>query len=82
MVGNKFTLADIYVTCYLWNNYRSPSKIKKYGATVLDDYAPTLAKHIQKIKDNELKEFFNKGFIYEEDPNEMAIVAEFMRTDN
>ena len=27
MVGDKFTLADIYVTVYLWNNFRNIAKI-------------------------------------------------------
>ncbi len=79
MVGDKFTLADIYATVYLWNNYRSPQKIKKYGEGILEKYAPKLSSHINVIHDNQLKAFFEKAYIEEEDPKEQMLVAEFMR---
>lgn len=79
MVGDKFTLADIYLTCYLWNNYKSAAKMKKLGSEVLETHCPLVAEHVKKIKENELKEFFDKAFIYEEDPYEMGVVAEIIR---
>ena len=78
-VGDKFTLADIYLTCYLWNNYKAEMKMKKLGSEVLETHCPLIAEHIKKIKENELKEFFEKVYIHNEDPNEMAVVAEIIR---
>ena len=79
MVGDKFTMADIYVTCYLYNNFFNEAKRKKYGKDFMQRFAPSLEQHVIKTKNNELKEFFEKSYIHEEDPQEMLKIAELIR---
>lgn len=79
MVGNKFTIADVYVTCYLFNNFKNQSKVKRYGPNFLETYAPLLGKHIEKIRANQLKEYFENAYIEEESPEEMVKISELIR---
>ena len=59
-LGNRFTLADIYLTV-LVNNIHNLIK----DECPLNEVAPNLAKLVQRIKENELKLFFEKYFINE-----------------
>ncbi len=63
-VGNKLGLSDFIFTYFLHNIFRNPQR-KDIWEPLLLDYAPNLAKHIQKIHDNELAPFFSKGYINE-----------------
>ncbi len=79
MIGNKFTMADIYVTCYLYNNFLNDAKKKKLGNDYLTKFAPSLEKHVWNVKNNELKKFFETSYIEHEDPYEQKMVAELIR---
>ena len=59
-LGNRFTLADIYLTVIV-NNIHNLIK----EDSPLDEVAPNLSKLVQRIKENELKRFFEKYFINE-----------------
>jgi glutathione S-transferase len=63
-VGEKLGLSDFIFTYFLHNIFRNPQR-KDIWEPLLLDYAPNLAKHIQKIHDNELAPFFSKGYINE-----------------
>jgi glutathione S-transferase len=64
MIGDKFTLGDIFVTTFLHNIFKNNARKKKFEG-VLESYAPTLNKHINQISQNELEDFFAKGYIHE-----------------
>ena len=55
-LGDKFTLADIYLTCGLIENINilCPNNLE------IKEIAPNLGNLIQRVKENELKEFFDK----------------------
>ena len=55
-LGDKFTLADIYLTCGLIENINilCPNNLE------IKEIAPNLGNLIQRVKENELKEFFEK----------------------
>ena len=55
-LGEKFTLADIYITCGFIEVIQNlcPKNFE------IKEIAPNLAELIQRIKENELKEFFEK----------------------
>ena len=56
-LGNYFSLADIYLTTYL-NVFAEDAG----GIAFIKDSSPKLAELIEKIKNNELKEFFDKYY--------------------
>ena len=60
VLGNKFSLADIYLTFIVYYVFRHPSRKNLYEPVLLKN-APTLAKHAEKIYNNELKGYFEKG---------------------
>lgn len=78
-IGNKFTLADIYVTCYLYNNFMNSNKLLKYKEDFMEKYAPNLKQHIIKIKENELKSFFDNYYIENEDKEEIKKISDIIR---
>ncbi len=61
-VGNKFGLSDVLFTVALHNIFKSAAR-KDTWEPLLNENAPNLAKHIQKISENELAPYFAKGFI-------------------
>ena len=61
-VGDSFSLSDVILTVMLTTIFKSPSKVE-IMEPMLNEFAPTLAKHIANIAKNELAEYFAKGFI-------------------
>jgi glutathione S-transferase len=61
-VGDSFSLSDIIYTVILTNGFKHPLRKDEFEP-VLNEYAPTLAKHIENIAQNELSEYYAKGFI-------------------
>ena len=57
-LGNYFSLADIFVTVVL-SNFAD----KLNCENILKEHGPNVYKLIKRIKDNELKDFFEKGYI-------------------
>ena len=57
-LGDKFTLADIYLAFFLTDSVNS-LKIE----SPFKEIAPNLAELVDRVKENELKEFFEKYFI-------------------
>jgi glutathione S-transferase len=65
LLGDKFTLADIFITCYCELLFLMDSS-KEIGIdSLLTKYAPKLAAHTEKIKNNELANYFKNVFTYE-----------------
>ena len=58
-LGEKFTLADIFIAIALTDGINS----FKMKDSTIKEVAPNLAELIERIKQNELKEFFEKYFI-------------------
>ena len=58
-LGDKFTLADIFLTCAL-NDSINTFKMKDSS---IKEIAPNVVELAERIKENELKEFFEKYFI-------------------
>ena len=60
-IGQKFTLADIYITVFL------PTCLNLLGVKEcpFEENIPNLYKNIKKVKENELKEFFEKYYTTE-----------------
>ena len=58
-LGDKFTLADIFLTCVLIDNINA-IKMKECP---FKEIAPNLGKLIDRVKENELKEYFEKYYI-------------------
>ena len=58
-LGEKFTLADIYLTGIYWL-FIDGFKIQ----FPLSDVCPNLGELMKRIKENELKEYFEKYFVY------------------
>ena len=58
-LGDKFTLADIYLTCFLLDSIYA-LKIQECS---FKEIAPNLGELVNRVKENELKEFFEKYFI-------------------
>jgi len=61
-VGDSFSLSDILYTVMLTNVFRHPGRKEEFEP-VLEQYAPTLSKHIGNIAKNELSGYFAKAFI-------------------
>jgi glutathione S-transferase len=61
-VGDSFSLSDIIFTVMLTNAFKHPLREEEFEP-LLNEHAPTLAKHIENVAQNELAEFFAKGFI-------------------
>jgi glutathione S-transferase len=61
-VGDSFSLSDIIFTVMLTNVFKHPLRKEEFEP-LLNEHAPTLAKHIENVAQNELAEFFAKGFI-------------------
>ena len=59
-LGNYFSLADIFITVVL-SNFANKLKCEN----ILEEQGPNINTLIKRIKDNELKDFFEKGFIKE-----------------
>ena len=56
-LGDKFTLADIIMTCSI----SDASKMLKFEG--VKEVAPNLCELINRVKENELKEFFEKFYV-------------------
>ena len=56
-LGEKFSLADIFLTC-VFNYYADLMGIEKN----FEEHAPKLYKVVQEVKNNELKEFYEKAY--------------------
>jgi len=56
-LGDKFTLADIIMTCSI----SDASKMLKFEG--VKEIAPNLCELINRVKENELKEFFEKFYV-------------------
>jgi glutathione S-transferase len=64
-LGDKFTLADIFVTCFAEVLFNMKDR-KEIGLDqLLPKHAPKLAAHIENIKNNELENYFKTVFNYE-----------------
>ena len=59
-LGNYFSLADIFITVVL-SNFADKLKCEN----ILEEQGPNINALIKRIKENELKDFFEKGFIKE-----------------
>ena len=59
-LGNYFSLADIFITVVL-SNFADKLKCEY----ILEEQGPNISALIKRIKENELKDFFEKGFIKE-----------------
>ena len=59
-LGNYFSLADIFLTVVL-SNFADKLKC----GNILEEQGPNINALIKRIKENELKDFFEKGFIKE-----------------
>ena len=59
-LGNYFSLADIFITVVL-SNFADKLKCEN----ILEEQGPSINALIKRIKENELKDFFEKGFIKE-----------------
>jgi hypothetical protein len=57
-LGDYFSLADIFVTVVL-SNFAD----KLNCENILKEQGPNIYTLIKRIKDNELKDFFDKGYI-------------------
>lgn len=66
VVGNKFSLADIYLSFFVYYVFRHGSRKDKFEP-VLQQNAPKLAKLAERVHDNELKSYFEKGYVTEVD---------------
>jgi glutathione S-transferase len=64
-LGDKFTLADIFVTCFGENLFNIKSRKEMGFDAVLTKHAPKLAAHIENIKNNELASYFKNVFSYD-----------------
>jgi glutathione S-transferase len=60
-VGDNFSLSDILYTVMLINAFKHPERREEFEP-LLEKYAPTLNKQIDNIAQNELAEFFAKGY--------------------
>ena len=58
-LGDKFTLADIYLTCFLLDSINA----LKIQECTFKEIAPNLGELVNRVKENELKEFFEKYYI-------------------
>ena len=58
-LGDKFTLADIYLTCFLLDSIN----VLKIKECPFKELAPNLGELVNRVKENELKEFFEKYYI-------------------
>ena len=58
-LGDKFTLADIYIACFLLDSMNT----LKIEENSFKELAPNLVELVNRVKENELKEFFEKYFI-------------------
>jgi glutathione S-transferase len=64
-LGDKFSLADIFVTCFAETIFNMKGS-KEIGLDqLLPKHAPKLAAHIENIKNNELGNYFKTVFNYE-----------------
>jgi glutathione S-transferase len=61
-IGDNFSLSDIIYTFIIQSVYRNSMR-KDTWEPVLLQYAPTLAAHATKIAENELAEYFQKGYV-------------------
>lgn len=61
-VGDSFSLSDIILTVILTNAFKHSQRREEFEP-ILNQYAPTLAKHIESVAQNELAEYYAKGFI-------------------
>jgi glutathione S-transferase len=61
-VGDSFSLSDIIYTVILINAFMHPLRKEEFQQ-VLNQYAPTLSKHIESVAQNELSQYYAKGFI-------------------
>jgi glutathione S-transferase len=64
MVGDRFSLADIFICVNLFISFKQPNR-KEIWEPVLNEHAPNLSKHVDKIVQNELSNYFAKGYISE-----------------
>lgn len=64
VVGDKFSLADVFITVFFKNLFLQGTKKETFGP-LLTQYAPTLTKHVEKIAQNELAEYYSKYFIHD-----------------
>ena len=64
MVGNKFSLADIFVTIYLYLIFKQQCR-KENLEKILKDNSPVINDYINSIAINELKTYFEKVFIHD-----------------
>jgi glutathione S-transferase len=63
-LGDKFTLADIFVTCFAETIFNMKGR-KEFLDQLIPKHAPKLAAHIENIKNNELGNYFKTVFNYE-----------------
>ena len=63
IVGNKLSLADIYLAVYVTIIFLQEGRRSEYGP-VLTANAPNLEKYVQDLTSNELKDFFTNHYIH------------------
>jgi glutathione S-transferase len=60
VVGDNFSLADIFLTVFYYETFFQPSR-RSVWEPLVTEHAPTLTAHVEKIKSNELANYFNNG---------------------
>ena len=61
LVGNKFSLADIYATLYLFMIFKQACR-KDNFESLLKENSPIINNYVESIRNNELKQYFDKVF--------------------
>jgi glutathione S-transferase len=61
-VGDSFSLSDIIYTAFFTFIFKHPTRKDEFEPVLIKN-APTLNKHIENVAQNELAEFFAKGYI-------------------
>jgi glutathione S-transferase len=63
-VGDSFSLSDVILTVYMHHVFKNSAR-KEVFEPILNQYAPNLAKHVERISQNELSQFFAQGYVNE-----------------
>jgi glutathione S-transferase len=60
-VGDTFSLSDIIYTVMLTIAFKHPERKEEFEP-ILEQYAPTLNKHVDTVTQNEMADYYAKGF--------------------
>ena len=62
IVGNKFSLGDIFLAVFVLNVFLDNGRKAEYGP-ILTENAPNLEKYVHDLGSNELKDYFTNHYI-------------------